>query len=111
MEQLNYRSFKDLDQLLNDIAGKFFLIKKIKDNPDSFLLNEQINEEIISYRDFIYKVEKAYNSLNDAQKNLINNEFFYQSYHEWWAPIYSKASFYRYKKAAMEKFLGAFYDA
>ena len=110
MNQLNEKTFKDLDQMLNDIAEKFFLFKKIKENPDLFLLSEGLNEEIISYDEFIYKVEKAYNSLDDNEKNLINNEFFYQSYHQWWTALYSKASFYRYKKAAMEKFLGAFYD-
>lgn len=110
MNQLNEKTFKDLDQMLNDIAEKFFLFKKIKENPDLFLLSEGLNEEIISYDEFIYKVEKAYNSLDDNEKNLINNEFFYQSYHQWWTTLYSKASFYRYKKTAMEKFLGAFYD-
>ena len=51
------------------------------------------------------------NIIADLEQNLINNEFFYQSYHQWWTTLYSKATFYRYKKEAMQKFLGAFYGS
>ena len=98
MNQLEKKTFKDLDQMLSEIADKFFFAKKMqgKDSLDDF-------------NDYIYKVQTAYETLNDNERNLINNEFFYQSYQEWWKPLYSKASFYRYKKEAMAKFLGAFY--
>ena len=109
MEPLNTKTFKDLDQMLSDIADKFFFAKKIKDNPETVMLAETSLDD--GFPDaFISKVERAYESLDDGEKNLINNEFFYQSYNQWWETIYSKASFYRYKKMAMEKFLGAFYD-
>ena len=110
MDQLNEKTFKDLNQMLIDIAEKFFFAKRIKDNPDSLILSESPFDEDYSLAEYIHKVTQAYESLDDGEKNLINNEFFYQSYQEWWKPLYSKASFYRYKKEAMEKFLGAFYD-
>ncbi len=110
MDQLNEKTFKDLNQMLIDIAEKFFFAKRIKDNPDSLILSESPFDEDYSLDEYIHKVTQAYESLDDGEKNLINNEFFYQSYQEWWKPLYSKASFYRYKKEAMEKFLGAFYD-
>ena len=110
MDQLNEKTFKDLDQMLSDIADKFFLAKRVKDNPDVLMLAESPVDESYTIDDFIVKVEQAYETLNDGEKNLINNEFFYQSYQEWWKPLYSKSSFYRYKKSAMEKFLGAFYE-
>ena len=110
MDQLKEKTFKDLDQQLTDIADKFFFAKKIKDNPEAITLAETSFDDDYSIDSFISKVERAYESLDDGEKNLINNEFFYQSYNQWWEPLYSKASFYRYKKIAMEKFLGAFYD-
>ena len=110
MDQLNEKTFKDLNQRLLDISEKFFLAKKVKDNPDVLILAESSFDEDCSLDEFISKVQQAYETLDDNEKNLINNEFFYQSYQEWWKPLFSKASFYRYKKLAMEKFLGAFYD-
>ena len=110
MDQLNEKTFKDLNQRLLDISEKFFLAKKVKDNPDVLILAESPFDEDYSLDEFISKVQQAYETLDDNEKNLINNEFFYQSYQEWWKPLFSKASFYRYKKLAMEKFLGAFYD-
>ncbi len=110
MDQLNEKTFKDLNQMLNDIAERFFYAKRIKDSPEVATLAESPFDEDYSLDEYIGKVQKAYETLNDSEKNLINNEFFYQNYHEWWKPIYSKASFYRYKKEAMEKFLGAFYE-
>lgn len=110
MSQLSEKTFKDLNQMLLDIADKFFFAKKVKDNPDTLMIAESPFTGDCSLDGFISKVQQAYESLDDGEKNLINNEFFYQSYQEWWKPLYSKASFYRYKKTAMEKFLGAFYD-
>ena len=110
MNQLNEKTFKDLNQMLLDISDKFFLAKKVKDNPDTLIVSETSFDEDCSYEEFVSKVQRAYEALDDQSKNLINNEFFYQSYQEWWKPLYSKASFYRYKKEAMEKFLGAFYE-
>ena len=62
------------------------------------------------YLKYVRKVTRAFQSLDFVEQTFINNEFFYQSYHNWWESIYSKATFYRYKKQAMMKFLGAFYD-
>lgn len=99
MEALTNMDFKDLNQLVIDIAEKFFQAR---------LQNKDLKED--DFDKFLLKVEKAYSVLKENEKNLINNEFFYQSYSLWWEGIYSKATFYRYKKEAMKSFLEAFYD-
>ena len=99
MEALTNMDFKDLNQLVLGIAQKFF---QVRDN-DEILKDDDFN-------DFLLKVQKAYNALSENEKNLINNEFFYQSYNLWWQGLYSKATFYRYKKEAMMSFLEAFYN-
>lgn len=99
MEALTNMDFKDLNQLVLGIAQKFFQVRE--------------NDEILKdddFNDFLLKVQKAYNALSENEKNLINNEFFYQSYNLWWQGLYSKATFYRYKKEAMMSFLEAFYN-
>lgn len=109
MEELCQKTFKDLEDLLKEIAEKYFLAKKITSLQNADYLAEEDYSQDSLYL-FLEKVEKAYLSLNETEQNLINNEFFYQSYYEWWKPLYSKATFYRYKKCAMEKFLGVFYE-
>ena len=111
MEQLENMSFKDLDQMVNDVADKFFYAKKIRCLNYGNVIGESSFNEENPFDSFCLKVERAYESLNELERNLINNEFFYQSYNRWWETLYSKASFYRYKKEAMQKFLGAIYDS
>ena len=91
METLSKLTFKELNQLLIDIAERFF--------------QSHLNDDL-----YFLKVQKAYSRLSNSNKNLINNEFFYQNYHLWWQGLYSKATFYRYKKEAMVSFLEAFYN-
>lgn len=110
MNQLENVPFKDLAQMTIEVAEKFFYAKKMKAIYQGSYLAEFGFDEEISIDNYLAKVEKAYSVLNDLEKNLINNEFFYQSYNQWWKPLYSKASFYRYKKEAMQKFLEALYD-
>lgn len=110
MEQLSNKSFKDLDDMTKEIAEKYFIAKKASFFRDTDFLAENDFFTDDSYEEFLFKVEKAYLCLSEAEQNLINNEFFYQNYHQWWKTLYSKASFYRYKKTAMERFLGAFYE-
>ena len=109
MEQIYKQSFKALADMTEVIAERFFMAKRIQaiKNGD-YLAEVDINGD--AYAQYLDKVNKAFDALSESEKNLINNEFFYQSYHNWWEPIYSKATFYRYKKQAMMKFLGAFYN-
>ena len=111
MDQLKKKSFRDLLNMTNDVANKFFFAKKMHDmkNEDMHIENDYNDDYPCDH--YLLKVQEAYSALSEAEQNLINNEFFYQSYHKWWEPLYSKATFYRYKKEAMKKFLGAFYDS
>ena len=108
MEQISKQSFKALSDMTSVIAERFFLARRIRDIKNGDYLAE-VDIDGDAYNQYLEKVNKAFSVLNESEKNLINNEFFFQSYHNWWEPIYSKATFYRYKKQAMMKFLGAFY--
>lgn len=111
MESLIDKSFDDLNQMTLDIVNKFFEARKIHQLNNENCLKENDFDDENPYDQYLLKVLKAYESLDESERNLINNEFFFQSYHQWWTAIYSKATFYRYKKEAMRKFLGAFYNA
>ena len=110
MELISEKNFRDLSQMTIVIADRFFEARRMRSIVESTYLAEQDIDEV-EFDSYLKKVQKAFDSLNEAERNLINNEFFFQSYHHWWESIYSKATFYRYKKEAMKKFLGAFYGA
>ena len=110
MKSLRKTAFRDLNQMTIDVADKFFFAKKMREANKDHLLGENAFNEQDPFDFYLLKVQAAYDTLNDLEKNLINNEFFHQNYNLWWKPLYSKATFYRYKKEAMQKFLGAMYD-
>jgi len=101
------KSFKELSEMVEEIADRFFSAKQ------AYYIAKQ--GELVAESDlpclfYIHKVEKAYQSLDEREKNLINNEFFFQNYQFWWTSLYSKTSFYRFKRKAMLKFLEVFYQ-
>ena len=105
---LTEKTFKELCDLVEKVSEKYFEAKQMT------LLKmrgELITEIDAPYDVYLYKVERAYAMLDPREKNLINNEFFYQNYRDWWTGLYSKANFYRFKKQAMFKFLEAFRHA
>lgn len=110
MEQLVKKNFKDLSDMTVVVAERFFLARRVHAFKNEDYIAEFDYEDLGNYDQYIDKVSSAFNKLSDSERNLINNEFFFQSYHNWWESIYSKATFYRYKKKAMMKFLEAFYN-
>ena len=108
MEHLLPKTFKNLSDTVASVVDKFFIARKIQSMKEGEYLAE-CDYDKVTCSEYLEKVNKAFSKLNERERNLINNEFFFQSYHYWWESIYSKATFYRYKKRAMRKFLEAFY--
>ena len=100
------KSFKQLNEMIEEVAYRFFIAKKLNAMKQR---GEMLEEDNPPYLVYLLRVEKAYRSLDERERNLINNEFFFQNYQNWWIGIYSKTSFYRFKKRAMLRFLEAFY--
>ena len=100
------KSFKQLNEMIEEVAYRFFIAKRLVSMRQR---GEILEEDNPPYQVYLLRVEKAYRSLDERERNLINNEFFFQNYQNWWIGIYSKASFYRFKKRAMLRFLEAFY--
>ena len=100
------KSFKQLNEMIEEVAYRFFVAKRLIIMKQR---GEVLAEDNPPYQVYLLRVEKAYRSLDERERNLINNEFFFQNYQNWWIGIYSKTSFYRFKKRAMLRFLEAFY--
>lgn len=106
---LTQKSFKELSEMLEVIAHRFFAAKKMHLIAQQDTINENDFDVSLPYDAYLLKVEEAYQSLDEREKNLINNEFFFQNYRYWWTSLYSKTSFYRFKRRAMLRFLEVFY--
>ena len=100
------KSFKQLNEMTEEVAYRFFVAKGLNTMKQR---GEMLEEDNPPYLVYLLRVEKAYRSLDERERNLINNEFFFQNYQNWWIGIYSKTSFYRFKKRTMLRFLEAFY--
>ena len=100
------KSFKQLNEMIEEVAYRFFVAKRLNTMKQR---GEMLEEDNPPYLVYLLRVEKAYRSLDERERNLINNEFFFQNYQNWWIGIYSKTSFYRFKKRTMLRFLEAFY--
>ena len=103
---LGEKSSKELATLTMQVAERFFKAKNALILLDGGNL---LSDSDRPYALYLFKVNRAYRSLDEEEKNLINNEFFFQNYQTWWIGLYSKAYFYRFKRKAMLKFLEAFY--
>ncbi|MCD8194808.1 MAG: hypothetical protein LUD22_00660 [Coprobacillus sp.] len=60
------------------------------------------------YQQTVDRIDLAFSYLEEDEKDIINNEFFYQSSPDWWELTYSKAEFNRKKDLAMSKFINYF---
>ena len=59
----------------------------------------------------ISTIRGAYESLNSEERRIINNEFFYQKYKEWWKDSYTLNYYKKLKYRSMSHFLEVFYDS
>ena len=80
------KSFKQLNEMIEEVAYRFFIAKRLITMRQR---GEILEEDNPPYQVYLLRVEKAYRSLGERERNLINNEFFFQNYQNWW----SNASF------------------
>ena len=59
---------------------------------------------------YCFDIESAFYSLSSPLRRIINNEFFYQSYGNWWKQFYSRKHFLILKAIAIHRFLEAYYE-
>ncbi len=99
---------KNHTQLINDvkeIATLYFYYQyKLRKKDGGGLASTNFEE----YQATVDRIDLAFSFLEEDEKDIINNEFFYQSSPDWWELTYSKAEFNRKKDLAMTKFINYF---
>ena len=104
--QMSYkRKIEELDRIgMQYFTCKRNVLKKRLSCPDKS--GEFTNPYLI----FINRVNCAFSSLSPIEQNVINNDFFYQGYPNWWEANLSKPIYEKVKKEAIDKFLEHFYE-
>lgn len=103
--KLTKMTLKEMDEEMEEIVSRFFKAKYQKNNSFTLMDVENENEE----NDHVLKVEKAFYSLNSLEQLFMNNDYFLEAYPYWWVGQYSKTTYYRERKKAVEHFLRLFY--
>ncbi len=70
---------------------------------ENTIINNMEKKETL--KTIISLFDNVYNSLTEEEKHVIKNEFIAPSYREWWRGYYSRATFYRIKKRAVDNML------
>ena len=95
-------NYNELKTLVEGIANQYFTSLKILSESKKGKKKEAL---------FVNRVKNAYATLDCLEQRIINNEFFYQEYPDWWRHTYCRSTFYRIKKKSMKNFLEAFEHA
>lgn len=95
-------------QAIQEIAKLYFIaLRKVREEG----LRDSMYEPS-DYEKYISRVQNAFDSLTDIEKEFINNDFFYQAYPNWWMKYYTRYKYYSIRKQSMMSFLEAFeYEA
>ena len=109
-EVSNRNVYHTMEIKIAQIAARYLLCKQFVEEKEYVCSSGEKDSENF-YSSYIYRVEKAYDDLEGSHREIINNDFFYQNYPNWWQSFYSKSSYYRIKNAAMKKFLRTFANA
>ena len=59
---------------------------------------------------YLIRIEKAFSKLNDLEKLIINNEYFFNAYYGWWEEIFTKKTFIKYRAKVARKFVRYVYE-
>lgn len=86
---------KSLENKIKQIRNYYLLNYCIKSN-NAFLEKASI---------YIQIIESSYSHLSKLDQMIINNEFFYGDYPDWWRPYFTSPLFSKLKMEAMKKFV------
>ncbi len=90
-----------------EISKTYFLVlKKINAN---FFSSGDVDETSPFYLYYL-DVEKTFSELKSEYKRIINNEYFYQAFSNWWISDYTPQEFKKAKRLAIKSFLEVFHE-
>ena len=108
MASIEKTSLKNLMKRMEMIAKVYFLSKTT--GTDCYLNDIKHDQSTNSGKAFISRVEETYLVLGPLEQLIINNDFFYEDYPNWWEELFSKTTYLMLKRKALIHFLKIFYE-
>ena len=100
----NSKFYKDMIKTMAEISESYVISKKMILVKGESIASGEF-DHYNPYYLFIDRVNQTFLKLNNLDKEILYNEFFYPSTDEWWIPYYDKKSFIVMKSKAMKNFL------
>ena len=92
---------------MKQIASSYFHAKKMIDSKArSFSDSVKSGESI--YSKFVDRVNRVFSKLDDMDKTIINNDFYYEDYQYWYTKYFSASTYYRLRNKAIKNFLALY---
>lgn len=127
MKELDKMTLKEKDALLKSIIKEYQKAKiqlKVLEDKEFYPVNDYstiqenrprydgVEHAIMNHiekkdalKAIIRLVDDVYNSLTTEQQQIITNDFLNPVYREWWRQFYSRSTFYRIRKKAIDDML------
>ncbi len=108
MEQLKKLSFQEKEQLCMYL-GKLYRKGKLHTLMGYSGIVEESDEEQVDALDIAARIHILMCQMDKKYALILYNDFLEIKERGWWSEWFSRSTYYRYKKGAMDKFLTSFY--
>lgn len=92
---------------MKQIASSYFHAKKMVESKQRAFSDSVVTEENI-YERYVKRVNAVFDKLDEMDKTIVNNDFYYQDYQFWYAKYFSTSTYYRLRNRAIRTFLSLY---
>lgn len=105
---MNKQIFQTLEKNVQTIANSYFIACEAIKVSSSNIYSACF---LVSQMDIVRNINFIFSLLDDVEKEIINNEFFFENYPFWWENIYPEKVFKKIKLSAMKNFIELFKES
>lgn len=95
---------------MNEIVAIYHYYLALLNDEDALCLSSPQNSSKREATRFIARVFKSFITLDDEEKNMLNNEYFHRAESGWWTKKYEKETFVNLLLNSVSVFLRRFYE-
>ncbi len=99
-----------LEEIIKEIVRVYFISLRHINEINCTAFSNGNDDYYSPFYKYFQDVEKAFCLLDVETQRIINNEYFYNAYANWWINDYSSIEFKKKKKIAVKTFLEVFYE-
>ena len=105
----NSKYYKEMTKAITEIASSYFISRRMILTKNDTVASKEM-DLFNPYYLYIDRVNQTFIKLNNLEKEVLYNEFFYPNEPNWWIPYYEKRHFISIKVRAMKNFLRVYHE-